>query len=630
MYEKLCKELKSSEGRHRKFREDGKKIYKLYETDERSEFNILYANTELLEPALLSAPPKPVVLQRSREGSQETTIASKLLKRALDQALDTGDLVKTDFFDANLDALHDALLAGWGLTRVRFYPDGPQVCLEHVPWDFYLLGYARKWSRIPWVAFKHLFTEEEAKAEFPEVNLDLWGVCGSEEADEGEAERERPQLREAWEVWDKESRKVYFVSHEYDGVLREAEDPLGLEGFFPCGKPLMMARKRAKFLPIPLYKFYDAQAIELEDVTKRLTKLTQAAKIRGFFDNSVSGLLELLEADDLTMLPAESDIGIGEARDTSKWVYLVPIEPIISAIMSLEQRRESIKATIYELTGLSDIVRGASRASETLGAQQIKTQWGSLRLRRMQKSINHFVRDNLRLMAEVILKFYTPEHIAKLAGVQLPTQEMKFMGGMGVQALQGPERAAAEAAMSLPSYEELDSILKSPDIKFLVDIETDSTLEVDVTADKAEVAEFLNSVGQFLAGVTPLVESKALPLKTAMTILGKISRMYRFGNEIQEELLSIQEPEQEEDPAQQVEMQQKQAEMQAKQQELQMSMQEKQLDLQIAQFEAQAKRQEIELKMAESAMKAEHAAAAHAQRMAEIEAKKNATTRSEV
>ena len=47
----------------------------------------------------------------------------------------------------------------------------------------------------------------------------------------------------------------------------------------------------------------------------------------------------------------------------------------------LYQQREQIKAVIYELTGLSDIARGASKASETLGAQQLKSQWGSIRLK---------------------------------------------------------------------------------------------------------------------------------------------------------------------------------------------------------------------------------------------------------
>jgi hypothetical protein len=42
---------------------------------------------------------------------------------------------------------------------------------------------------------------------------------------------------------------------------------------------------------------------------------------------------------------------------------------------------------IYEVTGISDIVRGQGNAQETATAQEIKSQWGSLRIRKLQKQI---------------------------------------------------------------------------------------------------------------------------------------------------------------------------------------------------------------------------------------------------
>ena len=41
----------------------------------------------------------------------------------------------------------------------------------------------------------------------------------------------------------------------------------------------------------------------------------------------------------------------------------------------LVAHREVIKASIYEVTGISDIMRGQTVASETMGAQQLKSQW---------------------------------------------------------------------------------------------------------------------------------------------------------------------------------------------------------------------------------------------------------------
>ena len=58
-------------------------------------------------------------------------------------------------------------------------------------------------------------------------------------------------------------------------------------------------------------------------------------------------------------------------------------ETAAAVLNFLYQQREQSKQAIYEITGISDIVRGASHSSETATAQQIKTEWGSLRIKKI-------------------------------------------------------------------------------------------------------------------------------------------------------------------------------------------------------------------------------------------------------
>jgi hypothetical protein len=81
-----------------------------------------------------------------------------------------------------------------------------------------------------------------------------------------------------------------------------------------------------------------------------------------------------------------------------------------------------VKQTIYEVTGISDIVRGASKANETATAQQIKGQWAGLRISTRQKRFADFARDLIRLKAEVIAERFDPQtlsaHVRRPAAVR--------------------------------------------------------------------------------------------------------------------------------------------------------------------------------------------------------------------
>ena len=84
---------------------------------------------------------------------------------------------------------------------------------------------------------------------------------------------------EVFEIWDAPSKKVYWICRSYkDKVLDSKDDPLGLEQFFPCIKPILGTVTNDSMIPVPEYLQYEALAVELNNLTIRIDILTDALK----------------------------------------------------------------------------------------------------------------------------------------------------------------------------------------------------------------------------------------------------------------------------------------------------------------------------------------------------------------
>ena len=67
------------------------------------------------------------------------------------------------------------------------------------------------------------------------------------------------------------------------------------------------------------------------------------------------------------------------------------ITPISTVLQGLYTQRQQILETIYEVTGISDLIRGNTKASETATAQQLKARFGSMRMRSRQEEIESYI-----------------------------------------------------------------------------------------------------------------------------------------------------------------------------------------------------------------------------------------------
>lgn len=658
---KWLAELDAAEKRDKDWKKKGREIVEIYEAGKRADnpFNILFSNTETLLPALFNNTPRPEVKRRFNDADPMGKVASNVLKRSLEFLMDSNNEDHGGFTDLMEAAVLEALLPGRGITRFKYDAkikgegeaasvEAETVVGEEVPWDRIRTGYGKTWKQIPWLAFEHFMNREEAEKHFPDmkgkITFDITPGAEDKKGDDGEAkvssEETSSMLAQVFEIWDKSSRKVIFMSVCCGEILKEGDVPLKLSGFFPCPRPLQLIKKVSSIVPTPLYLYYESQAEELNVCTRRIDKITRAMKIRGFYDGTLSGMAELMKAEDNTLLPAENVSAMLQGQTLDRAIWFFPIEKLVGVLQQLYTQREQIKSVIYEITGVSDILRGASRASETATAQNIKNQWGTLRLKRSQKEVMRYVRDCLRIMAEIAGENLDTTTLAAMTGLQYPTAEQKMQAQTMMQQLQGmqppaqpgqppapppPEMEKLQQIMSLPSWDDIQGILKD-DVQrqYKIDIETNSTVDAEATEDKTDVAEFLNSLSQFLNGVAPMIEQGYMSFDVAKTMLMAVVRRFRFGVEVEDQIMEMQAPppkEEGDDPK--VKAEQMKAEMEQKRNEAEMAHKQQlfQLEQEQAQERMRLEREQMNLEREKMNFERERLAAEHADALQAIQQK---------
>lgn len=651
-YQYWMGEIEKAKKREKDFRKDGKYAVEIYEAEkERCKsypFNILYSNTETIRPAVYNATPRPDVKPKNKKTKNPIAIhAARLAQDILSALLDTGCLGETSVDDLFRQAVTEGLTAGRGNAWLRYEAEvvelqgmpievrNQKVRPTELPWNHFLHGWARKWENVPWVAAIWHMNKEELKKNFGAgilQGVDFKATCSDPYAEVGEGhdrsdpDNTGPDLATVYEIWDKESKKVIFISESVpEKLLKEVDDPLQLVGFFPCPAPLTFFRKVSGLVPVPLFNFYKEQAEELNDLTDRIRAIIQAIRARGGYDSQLDEGMQLLkDANDgeYVAIPNVMSLGNGQGTNLSNAIWHQPIKEPAMVLQQLYQQREACKQVIYEITGISDILRGTNKASETATASDIKNQWGTLRLKEAQKSVATFCRDTLRIMLEIAVTQFTEQHIQALTESPYPSSQEKQQAMMVAEAakasgMQVPPEV--QQGMELPSLGELLKALKD-DLyrKYTIDIETNSSVDVEATEDKKDFTELLNAISQFMNGVAPLIEAGTMPMQAAAEILVSIIRRFRLGGEVEDYIRAMgaqqKQGNQAEEQAAQLEAQKQQFEIQKLQMETQVAGEKAQIQVELErqklaleqkrmQMEEQMMQMDFQFKQKEHALK---------------------------
>ena len=607
--ERWLKEIKDAEAREKKYRTSTKNYVDEYEgaKENRTPFAILYSNVETLAPSIYNSRPIPIVERRYKDADPLGKAGAEISTRILKFLLEEESVDYDSFDDLMQSAVINGLVTNRGVTRFRYtateVDEGDFVrfeneCVfgEEVRWDKFLHGYARSWKKVPWIAFEHDMSPAEFRQEFPGVKPDL------EKPDKEQMQENKgAQIVRVYEIWDKASKKVYFLSPFYkEWFLRELDDPLRLKGFFPTPRPLNFQRKLSTLVPTPLYCHYEEQAKELNELTRRLRAIIKACKVRGFYDNTIDGLDKLLDSEDNTLLPIENRSAMPEGMGLDKMLWLMPLNELVQTAQTLYQAREQCKQVIYEITGISDILRGTSVASETATAQNIKNQWGTLRLKRMQKEVQRYVKDCMKIMLEIGVSNFEIETVKQMTNLPFVTQAEKMQAqaqGEAAAMQQAPIPPQLIQILQQPSWEEVLGLLKNDVLRnYRIDIETNSTIDAEAAGDKQEIAELLNALSQFMNGIAPLVQQGAMPFDVAKQILLAVSRRYTFGTQLEDALNGMQAPQPQSSGEDEAKAQVAKVEAERAQVEFQMDMARAQREEQLAAQEHQFKMQEMAAK----------------------------------
>lgn len=493
--------IKESEKREHSWRDQAEKAEAAFLCDDEvdgaevPDFNILHSNVETIVPAIYNSTPRPDIRPSHKTGDDNTDKASKFIADIHERVIIS--LIDDNALDQEVEAgAQDAFMAGRDVVRIRFdanveelyltdpmtgedIPQGQRVSdetvmYENVSWRDFRMGPAKRWRDVPWVAYGHEVSDEEReKLENPDYK-------------DAENKKDQPKDCYVWEIWCKETRRVYFVVEETCKVLDIVDDPLGLKGFFPQGKPVQPITPTGKMTPVCPYTVYKALADELDTATRRIKQIMKGLKVRGLIAGDATAADLLSEAGDWDLVPAPNIENLAATGGLDKAVMWMPIDTAIAVLRELYLEREQTKQAIYEVTGISDIIRGQGAASETATAQQIKTQWGSLRVKKMQRMIERQVRDLFVLTAEIVAKHFSAKRITQLSGMQLM-----------------PEIE--------PQFRQFD--------QFRIDVESDSTVRADLEHNRAEMSEFLNGTAAFFQTMAPIVQQ-------APETAGPMAKMY--------------------------------------------------------------------------------------------------------
>jgi hypothetical protein len=669
-------EIAAAKKREKNYRKDGERILKIYSGAEpdKTPYNILYSNTETLLPALYSSIPRPVVQRRFKDEDEIGKASSLAGQRVLEFLVDTNIDGYETFDEGVRTAVLDGLLPGRGITCVKYdaeidemAPDEPAegeppgeptpykkselVCLETKSWNKVYFGYAKRWAKVPWIAYEDYIDKEEAIRLFgEEIAAQMIFTRNEDDDEDKKSQSQDNDMGERktsciYQIWDKEHKKVRYISTSYqESQLKEIDDPLGLTGFFNCPKPMMFMEKTNDLVPTALYVLYENQAKELNRLTTRISHIVEAIKAKAIYDSELGvDIQNLVEADDNAFVPADKSSSLAAEKGLQNAIWFMPVEQLVNVLIQLYSARMQCEQVIYKINGIADIMRGSSNASETLGAQEIKQTWGTLRLKRFQAEVQRYARDLLRMMLEIAATKFSEDTWAQMTGLPFLTEEQftqlqnQMMAMQQQMALMPPQPGPDGQPLPNPLEQQMQQLqgqLQSPQWKdvlgllkndmqraYRVDIETNSTVQPEATEDQKNIADVMNALAQYLNGVAPLVTAGTLPFEAAQGMMMAIVRRFRFGPEIEEYIKGMKAPPPPDDgkgaekEKAQVEMailqaegQQKEKEGQFKIQEMaakaKVSQQQAQLDERRLVLEAEIAEKEHQMKMEELAGKA--------------------------
>lgn len=528
-------------------------------------YNILYSNVQTLVPAIYSAEPKAQVMRRVKhqpnfdldEMSQEQReqyvkirkaqdLTEKTASMAVERTMnimnesENGDIDKTAY-----NTVQELCLSGMGIARVTLdtetdtkveqnvmldvdpetgmayevieeekveYITDQKSYVKFVHWSNFLCAPAPSWEDVRWVGFRHVMSKHSLKDSFPDRADDIpliLDVDGKSFKSKRSNKSEGGTHAEVWEIWDKQKEKRIYIAVNYDYVLKIDDDPLGVTGFFPVPEPMFANKTNDRIIPFADFLEYADQAAELDRLTSRISAVTEAMKVR-FMYAKESGLAGLQSAGDATGVPVDNFEMLAQYGGINGLMSYVDIEPYAKILPVLYASRQETLDTIYQIIGLSDIIRGsATDPREAATTMMYKVKFANSRLGRRQADIQRFLRSLFRMQAEVISEHFDPSIIEKMTGIKLGESEVQLLR---------------------------DDKMRS----YRIDVDSDIMRQYEAQEEKQQRLEFLSAITTYLQQSIPLLEA-GVPIDTLVDVLKFTIKGFNVGRNFEEMIDGVAE-----------------------------------------------------------------------------------------
>lgn len=660
------REIDNAKNYHEKSKEIAKQYQELYESQEQEEetrlslkstYPIFWSNTQVLRPLLFSKLPKANITQSFFNDDEISRISSELVERLLTYLLKESDA------ENQIEKIRDAyLVQGIGIPRIVFIPPEPieikskkkkekpemedegksenedessskdysedmaegetedteeetsyetdeskkSFKIEFVDYQDFLKSTEKEWDKLRWVAFKKYYSRRELIEYFgnkgekvPMTNVKYESLSQDSQQDD------LYKMCEVWEIWDKENEVCHFITFAGDGyVLSSEEDGYNLKNFFPIPMPMGLNESK-RLLPSPLYSKYKNLVEDLTDIHDRISSLVKQAKFTGAYTSFAekSDVENIMNGEDGEFKPLKTTANIDDAR---KLVVFKPLNEIANTITILRTEKMALKQDIQEITGLSDIVRGASVASETATAQQLKGNFAISRIQPLQKEVEFTIRDTLRLLAELAVEKMSINEIIKITGLKVvdvdliltnAKQSLEIEKQQAITLL-NPQQPDFQEKLAMleqqvqigfqKTVKDLQDQLKGFVIQFKdlpklaktikddklrcisIDIETDSTVKIDQNQEKMDRMEYIRTISGTIQSMVPAVQTGVISKDALNEFVIFASKPFKVGRNLENYLKNEEPIEEKPDPQAMM----AQAEMEIRQQELQLKAQE--------------------------------------------------------
>ena len=625
-------EIKSSSKMLRKWQQQGKRIVERYLDDRKGaqtaddgfaamnangagfRLNLFHQNTSILQDMLYGNLPTVDVARTQQDANDDVArVAGDIIERILNLDIQN----HAESYDAILHGcLQDRLLPGLGCARVRYEVEMEEQTIEAVidaggfvleaertemvtlnedapieyfHWQDVSWGWCRSWADMPWLGFRSYLTKEQVKRRFPECNCDDLTFKKQKvgpDDDSSTPEDDSPFFTaEIWEIWDKESKCVYWFSKGYEQLLDKKKDPLQLKGFYPAPPFFIANPTTTLYKPTPDYHLAQDLYNEVDRLQTRIAIITEAVKVVGCYDSSADGIQRMLqEGVENDLIPVDNWALFAEKGGIKGQVDWLPIDTIAGVLDKLVQLRDQTIALLQQVTGMSDVMRGGlENQYEGVGQTQIKSNYGSVRIQALQDQFARFAGDLMQIKTEIICKHFDPATIIKLSNAQYMFDQDKVQPAV--------------------------ALLKEPEMASLrIDIRSENLGMIDYAKLKNERTEYIGALANFLQTSAPLIQQEPASLPFLMQMLQWSLAGFKGSNEIEGVLDQMIEAAQKKvkagegqdkpDPQKQLEQMKAQTEMQkiqAKAQaDMQLRQQDMQMDIQTAQAVSQSKLMEIQ------------------------------------